>query len=168
MKLFQLTHPWGCDFCLFVVQRTKTDISTHTPVRVWLVSINSTAISDTFQLTHPWGCDFLIIHANELFSISTHTPVRVWHNRIIVTIERISISTHTPVRVWLIFLRYSYRIYHFNSHTREGVTVGRCTFRLISRFQLTHPWGCDQLRSVAWALPRQISTHTPVRVWPYN
>ena len=35
VKIFQLTHPWGCDrrlyLCLFLLF-----ISTHTPVRVWL------------------------------------------------------------------------------------------------------------------------------------
>ena len=54
---------------------------------------------------------------------------------------------------------------HFNSHTREGVTIiSRWTFGS-AKFQLTHPWGCD-ISPCSWiAQGRQISTHTPVRVW---
>ena len=99
-----------------------------------------------FQLTHPWGCDAEIIYNS----------------------YRINISTHTPVRVWRAFFSFSWRLIHFNSHTREGVTshgtsssigikaisthtpvrvwrdVGR-TKRKKQEFQLTHPWGCDSV-----------------------
>ena len=55
---------------------------------------------------------------------------------------------------------------HFNSHTREGVTVAftvSSLFFLI--FQLTHPWGCDDLINAVETYCKYISTHTPVRVW---
>ena len=97
---FQLTHPWGCD-----EERTASNgiitISTHTPVRVWLSSMGSSA----FQTI-----------------ISTHTPVRVWPDTKTSCRYIKYISTHTPVRVWLAKLYIDTPLQHFNSHTREGVT----------------------------------------------
>ena len=118
-----------------------------------------------FQLTHPWGCDQLFAavllqqknfnsHTREgvtillrwwknWLKISTHTPVRVWlfaKN----SLSEVNISTHTPVRVWL-----------------ERSKAGTENLR---RFQLTHPWGCDQ-GAVKQERIAAISTHTPVRVW---
>ena len=79
-------------------------------------------------------------------------------------------------------------LYNFNSHTREGVTdiekyvnpsaqisthtpvrVWRFTLYslicLAVKFQLTHPWGCDNEQIQNYDTLNQISTHTPVRVW---
>ena len=57
---------------------------------------------------------------------------------------------------------------NFNSHTREGVTTAMYTALTWGRqFQLTHPWGCDGevlYKSTSY----DISTHTPVRVWPVS
>ena len=83
---------------------------------------------------------YLIMNA---CAISTHTPVRVWHDTNGKLIDDITISTHTPVRVW--------HHPHLN-------------FEHIYKFQLTHPWGCDNSpvkNKDLW----KISTHTPVRVW---
>ena len=183
---FQLTHPWGCDRILIVLC-VICKISTHTPVRVWLLlnisgwdsaNFNSHtregvtqgqwtgSIHGRFQLTHPWGCDSLNKYLSPLISISTHTPVRVW---------------------LICWTRRAYNL-DFNSHTREGVTYQEfsfypyagfqlthpwgcdaylLSFALFARFQLTHPWGCDfLLHSSCYALP--ISTHTPVRVWLWS
>ena len=75
--------------------------------------------------------------------ISTHTPVRVWLGRQGSFKNYCWISTHTPVRVWL---------YCMDRGSKRG------------KFQLTHPWGCDLVKSARDCLIG-ISTHTPVRVW---
>ncbi len=147
--------------------KIKFAISTHTPVRVWLTGIKKAVGTYKFQLTHPWGCDVSAdagitaswnfnSHTREgvtclspfIFSrlvISTHTPVRVWQDQNYYSYYHCAISTHTPVRVWRIRQKKRNRttkfqlthpwgcdlstlwplqaIYHFNSHTREGVTI---------------------------------------------
>ena len=96
-------------------------ISTHTPVRVWhqmqiqkpkvydfnshtregvTISCKRKINSGKFQLTHPWGCDIMQ-------KVKGHSG---------------EISTHTPVRVWRLLWKISALHWHFNSHTREGVT----------------------------------------------
>ena len=114
-------------------------------MRVWLNYVGNRAFKFRFQLTHPWGCDNWRCWDQWLGScyISTHTPVRVWRN------------AWPPQR----------RTWHFNSHTREGVTwlnnmvtryglisthtpvrvwqEDKAIFGRYYWFQLTHPWGCD-------------------------
>ena len=96
-----------------------------------------------FQLTHPWGCDGYI----SLSAVKSH------------------ISTHTPVRVWRTVYIKSLDDADFNSHTREGVTIPLVNGFQTLRFQLTHPWGCDEKVSRYITKYISISTHTPVRVW---
>ena len=60
------------------------------------------------------------------------------------------ISTHTPVRVWRYWSWPCQLACHFNSHTREGVTIIACNNAVKIRFQLTHPWGCDKILSDIW------------------
>ena len=143
---FQLTHPWGCDYFGTSPQEFSPEISTHTPVRVWLLS--------QLELIFPK-------------IISTHTPVRVWLRGIAIRLLREIFQLthpwgcdggggrggHWPAQFQLthpwgcdpICVRYSQRRKkHFNSHTREGVTLRSCY---------------DTYEKV-------ISTHTPVRVWP--
>ena len=160
-------------------------ISTHTPVRVWPSSFLS---------------------ASKNAYISTHTPVRVWPALCLKLLQHLRISTHTPVRVWPIINQYRNMIpCHFNSHTREGVTVcgifddstvvnfnshtregvtwdlnwinqqfGISThtpvrvwqpaivifLRLLSAFQLTHPWGCDIKTSECSDIFNHFNSHT--------
>ena len=118
------------------------EISTHTPVRVWHKIIYFYFIFWKFQLTHPWGCDKMVY---------SH-----WCG--------VVISTHTPVRVWPLITFNTVNSLHFNSHTREGVTVNIACLAVFKRFQLTHPWGCDVYR-YNYSIYTSISTHTPVRVW---
>ena len=146
----------------------SVEISTHTPVRVWR-KLNMLQNQD---------------------KISTHTPVRVWRHFSEICAHMQEISTHTPVRVWLVCLSFGnchclFQLTHpwgcdywipkrrweeredFNSHTREGVTCW--TYRSCSwlfQFQLTHPWGCDMIDPQYTSRRCNISTHTPVRVWP--
>ena len=119
---FQLTHPWGCD-----EERTASNgiitISTHTPVRVWLSSMGSSAFQTIISTHTPvrvWpdtktSCRYIKY-------ISTHTPVRVWPQFGFGFRCGNCISTHTPVRVWHTSLLVSATSNYFNSHTREGVT----------------------------------------------
>ena len=159
-SVFQLTHPWGCD----PNQRNQ-----KRPIF-------------QFQLTHPWGCDLCWFYIARMFSISTHTPVRVWHwltsslrafyhfnshtrEGVTVTLYRKysdgTISTHTPVRVWLRFLEETSITSYFNSHTREGVTkIFTHIDKMSLKFQLTHPWGCDQLLPLPQLLPKDFNSHT--------
>ena len=102
---------------------------------------------------------------NVPFGISTHTPVRVWLFWNSYGIFN-AISTHTPVRVW------------------PNLAIS-CI--ITSGFQLTHPWGCDHIGHIEYLKQanfnshtregvtktlceysnnKNISTHTPVRVWP--
>ena len=101
-----------------------TLVSTHTPVRVWLLSVN---------------CTYTI-------SVSTHTPVRVWQYFWCKTVE---IGEFQLTHPWgCDRCLWAWRIagnYCFNSHTREGVTRDLNEYGTIITFQLTHPWGCDIL-----------------------
>ena len=120
-----------------------------------------------FQLTHPWGCDHIdLIMERAKKGISTHTPVRVWHVNVGDKTLPFRISTHTPVRVWLKgVIQMAYSKINFNSHTREGVThANHLQNHRNNKFQLTHPWGCDQVNPFIF-YDMKISTHTPVRVW---
>ena len=160
---FQLTHPWGCDSGCRISNYFYWYFNSHTREGVtmlWKHSIKTgyfnshtregvtiiiCAIFNTlrFQLTHPWGCDCPLPNIiRKLWFISTHTPVRVWL---------------TLADIWEI-------LYDFNSHTREGVTAYLLFFALFARFQLTHPWGCDD-DTLSYYECLCISTHTPVRVW---
>ena len=118
-----------------------------------------------FQLTHPWGCDHFLGMIVTVRVISTHTPVRVWplNGR---NSHAVRISTHTPVRVWQNPVGYMNSCYRISTHTPVRVWhifLSQNYSRF--QFQLTHPWGCDEVPDINWfTLP--ISTHTPVRVWP--
>ena len=140
---FQLTHPWGCDRTWRTLILPYADFNSHTREGVTMISCQRDFKTSSFQLTHPWGCD-----------VGSGYPISI-----------LEISTHTPVRVWLNTACYTFHYaFHFNSHTREGVT---CNHRLLvrnTRFQLTHPWGCDGIAHQQYQ-PFDISTHTPVRVW---
>ena len=124
---FQLTHPWGCDAMTLSALPISSIISTHTPVRVWLV------YSIIF-----WDYE----------RISTHTPVRVW----LSLSERLSFSlifqlTHpwgcdgfcmdmvTPVLKFQLTHPWGCDYFSPNNVTESW------------GFQLTHPWGCDSWRS---------------------
>ena len=99
--VFQLTHPWGCDYTNGWNMIYQLKISTHTPVRVWHSVEADTALSITISTHTPvrvWPCPELDGHKHQ---ISTHTPVRVWHLSDDIY-NLLIISTHTPVRVWLL------------------------------------------------------------------
>ena len=141
-RLFQLTHPWGCDsissgkFGRIFNFNSHTregvtirpayiypfDVYFNSHTREGVTSLTVPAqLSVPFQLTHPWGCDGTLGASINFSVISTHTPVRVWR-----------------------------------------ILDGQPTDFFI--FQLTHPWGCDTI--ILFTIrKRQISTHTPVRVW---
>ena len=163
---FQLTHPWGCDQSKkkrtqlqnhfnshtregVTLRRSGVDIytiqiSTHTPVRVWQSLNVSISLKSEFQLTHPWGCDASLDEMTE---------------------KDKDFNSHTRegVTVWWTYIRTE-KLY-FNSHTREGVTSQIAAHAASNGiFQLTHPWGCDYSSRPSRDL-KEISTHTPVRVW---
>ena len=161
---FQLTHPWGCDSCILIIFCVVC-ISTHTPVRVWHIPKTAFIHTAGFQLTHPWGCDYILPlrdSHNSHFNSHTREGVTVFF----LAIQRLSeISTHTPVRVWRNSLQTVHLWAAFQLTHPWGCDSVLCHCINDSLFQLTHPWGCD------WALcdpclDSNISTHTPVRVWP--
>ena len=123
-----------------------------------------------------------------LAEISTHTPVRVWRLRLVARLHSLLISTHTPVRVWQVYLNVSViwpcisthtpvRVWRspctytapaadFNSHTREGVTHFSEICAQMQELSTPTPvrvWPEYPNSHVHYGL---ISTHTPVRVWP--
>ena len=82
---FQLTHPWGCDTLRFIKLYLIHNISTHTPVRVWLCRVGNFLISWIFQLTHPWGCDIKDFDAKKFtanFNSHTREGVTFWCSNI--------------------------------------------------------------------------------------
>ena len=54
---------------------------------------------------------------------------------------------------------------NFNSRTRVGATPGGCGAGIFTRFQFTHPCGCDQPYAGVWGNP-DVSIHAPVWVRP--
>ena len=101
LSIFQLTHPWGCDLRDRLILSGRTDFNSHTREGVTPLPVALPLSLILFQLTHPWGCDANVWPKPTLICISTHTPVRVWH---------------------YVFSGWQY-LFHFNSHTREGVTL---------------------------------------------
>ena len=120
-RIFQSTHPYGCDVkCFFSLllklyfnPRTLTgatavclaqflfvDISIHAPLRVRLNSVLGNFRQQLFQSTHPYGCDSDLFDLDFFIMISIHAPLRVR--------QCVTILTH-------------YRL----------------------KFQSTHPYGCD-------------------------
>ena len=143
-RRFQLTHPWGCDALVRYECSPKPAISTHTPVRVWRwnfvvlwMSLHfnshtregvtplkwSTAVPWSFQLTHPWGCDCEPLYAFMAVVISTHTPVRVWPVFGSTVLSFIIFQLTHPWGCDHEFSKDRDTYLHFNSHTREGVTM---------------------------------------------
>ena len=121
----------------------QLSISTHTPVRVWPFQGWNPEETCRFQLTHPWGCDINLNLGCRLMTKFQLT--HPWGCDIDTgdTINAFRISTHTPVRVWLKKGSIGFTFFHFNSHTREGVTYTINATKSQGKFQLTHPWGCD-------------------------
>ena len=96
-KVFQLTHPWGCDYIKIACKGTRQ-----------------------FQLTHPWGCD--LFHSRYYFSIviSTHTPVRVWQSCFMSLAKIYEFQLTHPWGCDGMQKKETQTIKDFNSHTREG------------------------------------------------
>ena len=159
-KIFQLTHPWGCD-AKFGVTQEQIEISTHTPVRVWrrkaappvpVQHFNShtrEGVTSRFRLT---------IYPSK---ISTHTPVRVWPNTFSLPHHEKGISTHTPVRVWLQCFYYKQDRFFISTHTPVRVWLSALLPRSSApKFQLTHPWGCDKGKKAQEAARQNFNSHT--------
>ena len=125
---FQLTHPWGCD-----EERTASNgiitISTHTPVRVWLSSMGSSA----FQTI-----------------ISTHTPVRVWRSVNQFMSGTSDFNSHTREGVTAIWNAIKKLIRIFQLTHPWGCDILILHYKWFLKFQLTHPWGCDSVM-LGWA-----------------
>ena len=141
---FQLTHPWGCDFIYEVDKYNRLAISTHTPVRVWLIFTNE------------------YIHLNV---ISTHTPVRVWRalTQMLQELQTQFQLTH-PWGCDTGILGSIRALLDFNSHTREGVTtyiIAVFIWNMISTHTPVRVWH----KVTSKRADNVISTHTPVRVW---
>ena len=120
------------------------NFNSHTREGVTISPAAATLRIVGFQLTHPWGCDFFrIVKGQHQNNFNSHTREGVTSNiRIYAHMQEI--STHTPVRVWRALDVQRGKNRNFNSHTREGVTTSHII--LIcgkTKFQLTHPWGCD-------------------------
>ena len=65
------------------------------------------------------------------------------------------------MRVWLCVLEHHIQyLLNFNSHTREGVTTVIVTETTTTEFQLTHPWGCDQVEQYRKYLYNNFNSHT--------
>ena len=105
--------------------------------------MNISAFTQVFQLTHPWGCDGYISQTAVLTQITTNKTKKKKQTNYIKSLDDAD----------------------FNSHTREGVTIPLVNGFQTLRFQLTHPWGCDEKVSRYITKYISISTHTPVRVW---
>ena len=183
---FQLTHPWGCDYKFDFTYLPESDFNSHTREGV-TPCVNRTEPVNIFQLTHPWGCDpFEFVTFRLLDSISTHTPVRVWPARPLISHNHYYFNSHTREGVT------EERNAEYNELKFQLTHPWGCDFDDVAKvrkeliFQLTHPWGCDLvaisiLLSILlfqlthpWGCDvveyrqeqkRQISTHTPVRVW---
>ena len=122
-QVFQLTHPWGCDKLNWLYAWHVAYFNSHTREGVTGGICNILDWKQGFQLTHPWGCDkkwrsiFMCILTFQL----THPwgcDGRCMRSRWVS-----DISTHTPVRVWPLQAVWTPETCHFNSHTREGVTL---------------------------------------------
>ena len=157
-------------------------ISTHTPVRVWPNNAVKSLHFIGFQLTHPWGCDcvfwrtfcggfwFQLTHPwgcdgrdkkkrAEIF-ISTHTPVRVWPFHSGTEESATYFNSHTREGVTLGVKIWKRSIFYFNSHTREGVTLlhmwDPCRFHFNSHTRE----GVTLRRRGAYALGLNFNSHT--------
>ena len=146
---------------------SSIEISTHTPVRVWLqwehqqpclhyfnshtregVTETATGVSEgvcNFNSHTREGVTFCVIvsfcNCSEHFNSHTREGVTLY---IFQRAALFLISTHTPVRVWhAMYEPTRLSNENFNSHTREGVTFWVLEVKIDIRFQLTHPWGCD-------------------------
>ena len=142
VRLFQFTHPWGCDSTVPLVS-LGFSVSIHAPVRM-----------------RQYTTDVVIA-----ITVSIHAPVRMRRDCRLFTWSKKRVSIHAPVR-----MRHTYMIsiatrICFNSRTREDATL---LFKLFFGsicvsihapvrmrhqhliilsaklwFQFTHPWGCD-------------------------
>ena len=139
---FQLTHPWGCDSVRWYGYVPERFQHTH-PWWCDGVQVRITETFGEFQLTHPWGCDLKNIgRSRSGRNFNSHTREGVtW--LFTDTFRNLgNFNSHTREGVtnsWGDVPKYA----NFNSHTREGVTNAWPNASVLSRFQLTHPWGCD-------------------------
>ena len=143
-------------------------ISTHTPVRVWRCVFHNYSNSFAFQLTHPWGCDFPPCFGRLGIKISTHTPVRVWLYRLQRYAHSSTFQLTHPWGCDAVADTKAITSEDFNSHTREGVTKApREKVQPGNNFN-SHTREGVTSQSTAVADDSVISTHTPVRVWPWS
>ena len=125
ISVFQLTHPWGCDFCKTLSICPKIYFNSHTREGV------------TY---------FSALHDDDTV-ISTHTPVRVWRSALHFHQGQRDFNSHTREGVTCNLQPCQTLRPDFNSHTREGVTqIKTDLISVFTIFQLTHPWGCDRLK----------------------
>ena len=161
---FQLTHPWGCDYKkLYEYAVTGGFQLTHPWGCDWLVDISTK--SWKFQLTHPWGCDLPPCYCTGVQGdFNSHTREGVTEEGHYLSYSPL-ISTHTPVRVWLFACKSLFSFFLFQlTHPWGCDNFGKSWNAHSEWFQLTHPWGCDYLLYCI-VYKTYISTHTPVRVW---
>ena len=120
-KPFQFTHPCGCDAPALPAY-PAAEVSIHAPVWVRLSEQLAEKLKLGFQFTHPCGCD-TVMKLTDDYEKSFNSRTRVGATRSQGRRQhQKDVSIHAPV--WV--RRFSFR-------GRE-----RCT-----RFQFTHPCGCD-------------------------
>ena len=142
-KLFQFTHPCGCDPHVVATinliagfnSRTRVGatvvkvlcslnriVSIHAPVWVRPLKNGLRTHSKGFQFTHPCGCDPRKCLCGPSGRVSIHAPVWV----------RLFTTRVTEKNIWFQF-----------THPCGCDSLGRRPPRLAPGFQFTHPCGCD-------------------------
>ena len=129
-----------------MILRCMMIISTHTPVRVWLHTLNCGEGFQDFN-SHTREGVTSIIHFPFIFVFyfNSHTREGVTKKSQVKILYKKFQLTHpwgcdAPPDMG------GGDLLDFNSHTREGVTYSLNTIYSSCRFQLTHPWGCDLTR----------------------
>ena len=185
-KMFQFTHPWGCD--IFINAITKVHIRFNSRTREGATNFLSISfLVLPFQFTHPWGCDRFCIGQFPSTSVSIHAPVRVRPSKPL-TEPSSDVSIHAPVRVRLnikteSIIQFSVSIHapvrvrrypksslwiciSFNSRTREGATYPPYNFIRTGCVSIHAPVRVRPFINRKTLCGCKVSIHAPVRVRP--
>ena len=162
-RLFQFTHPCGCDRSFSGSDAQSERFNSRTRVGATHRRVPALYYSDRFQFTHPCGCDFggsfktgTTTCFNSRTRVGATTQWMLW-------LRDHPVSIHAPVWVRRNRKRRRKRKMKFQfTHPCGCDCISRSAIGPCFWFQFTHPCGCDNPLSLFYFFPTCFNSRTRV------